>query len=100
MDKDSHRIRWPQGSEVQNIAAKFQYGPDFEGLGTPGKLPGVIGALDGKLVVISKPRHSGDRYVDRKSHFSMNLTAVCDDEKRFTFIYAGESGKQGHVNHL
>lgn len=59
-------------------------------------LKDVIGAIDGKLVVIQKPKkkEDGDKYADRKNHISMSLMAVCDDRKRFINILTGVPGKQ------
>lgn len=55
------------------------------------RLQDVIGAIDGKLIVIEKPtkKDDGDRYADRKGDISMSLMAVCDDQKRFISILIG-----------
>ena len=83
-------INWPfNDSERATAIAQ-----GFESLGGPQsrRLPRVIGAMDGKLVVIQKPKEHGNRFVDRKNNASLLLLAVCDYQKRFTYVRTGESG--------
>lgn len=91
-DMEGHRVAWPTDAQVAEVAEQFQYGllgSDFSGRGG---LPDCVGAIDGKSVRIHKPAGFGGRFLDRKSHFSMNTTAICDANRRFTFVHSGESG--------
>ncbi|KAG2215747.1 hypothetical protein INT45_005204 [Circinella minor] len=73
---------------ARNIAHQFKAkdGSDSRRLGK------VIGAMDGKLVVIQKPSGRGDQFVDRKNNPSFNLLAVCDSTIRFIYVKCGDSG--------
>ena len=55
-----------------------------------GKIRGCIGALDGMLLPILKPRNEkGDgaaRYFTRKGFFAWNLQAVCDADARISHL--------------
>ena len=85
-------IRWPTQPEVvEEIQQGFQHPNGDTG---PHRLPGVIGALDGKNIIIEAPtpRHYAEYWRDRKGHFPVKLTAVCDHRCRFTFITVGDSG--------
>ncbi|CAO3587183.1 unnamed protein product [Absidia cylindrospora] len=79
-------ISWPVGEELDRVEEGFR-GVD--------KLPGgVVGAIDGKLVVIHKPHGvNAEFYRDRKGHLSINLLAVCDSNRRFTFVDIGNPGR-------
>lgn len=59
------------------------------------RLPSVVGALDGKNVVIEAPSPPSyaEQWRDRKNRFSVKLTAVCDHLCRFTYIRVGDSGR-------
>ncbi|KAI8329546.1 hypothetical protein BC941DRAFT_196748 [Chlamydoabsidia padenii] len=94
VDCFKHKIHWPTTeSEVRRTIASFTARPDSEGV-IRGRLPcGVIGALDGKLVNIFKPYNvHSEYYRDRKGNLSMNLTAICDGDLRFTYVYTGNPG--------
>ncbi|KAG2216072.1 hypothetical protein INT45_001345 [Circinella minor] len=85
-------IIWPK-NDIQlarNIAHQFKTkdGSDSRRLGK------VIGAMDGKLVVIQKACGRGDQFVDRKNNPSFNLLAVCDSTTRFMYVKCGDSGKR------
>jgi len=54
--------------------------------------PNVIGAVDGKLVHIIRPRDGGSRYYNYKKTFSVNLMAVVDSHYRFLYVNIGAQG--------
>lgn len=85
-------IKWPTEEEkVREIQEGFQHPYGEFG---PQRLPGAIGALDGKNIVIEAPSPPKDAeyWRNRKGKFSVKLTAVCDHACRFTFISVGDSG--------
>ncbi|GAA5794850.1 hypothetical protein HPULCUR_000198 [Helicostylum pulchrum] len=85
-------ISWPVDQErVQAIQTGFEWPPAPAHISTH-RLPNVIGALDGKNVIIESPRVHPEHWRDRKGNFAMKLTAVCDDKCRFTYIRVGDSG--------
>ncbi|KAK7896163.1 hypothetical protein WMY93_021488 [Mugilogobius chulae] len=55
--------------------------------------PNCLGALDGKLVNIVAPAHSGSQYFDYKKNFSLSLMALVDAECRFLVIQMGDYGR-------
>nr|XP_027219749.1 putative nuclease HARBI1 [Penaeus vannamei] len=55
-------------------------------------MPYVLGAIDGCHVKVKAPSRMQADYLDRTLHHSVTLLAVCDVEKRFTFISAGFPG--------
>jgi hypothetical protein len=98
--KETYRnvIHWPVDREkVQEIQQGFQHPLGEFG---PHRLPGVIGALDGKNVVIKAPSPPSyaEYWRDRKGKFSVKLTAVCDHMCRFTYISVGDSGYYSTVH--
>ncbi|KAG2208766.1 hypothetical protein INT47_007865 [Mucor saturninus] len=80
--------------QVEETARGFEY-PNGPELTAPEnkKLPGCIGVADGKLIQVYKPRQNPESYRDRKGNISINLLAVCDSSQRFTYVYAGETGR-------
>ncbi|XP_037045774.1 uncharacterized protein LOC119081134 [Bradysia coprophila] len=57
-------------------------------------LPNCVGALDGKLIEIFAPSHSGSIYFNYSKYFSTNLLAVCDALKSFIYVDIGSYGQQ------
>ena len=79
-----HLITWPTGDRLRVTQEKFKY---LCGL------PGVVGAIDGTHVSISKPRHVPADYFYFKSRgYTLNCQAVVDSEKRFLDLYLGMPG--------
>ncbi|KAG2192315.1 hypothetical protein INT47_007472 [Mucor saturninus] len=84
-------ISWPlETDRVDAIQNGFEYAHGTRS-GAIRPLPNVIGALDGKNVVIEARKHHKEQWRDRKGNFSMKLTALCDDIGRFTYIRVGDS---------
>lgn len=55
-------------------------------------LPNCCGAIDGKLIEITKPPNSGSLFFNYKKYFSVNLLAVCDSFFRYTLVDIGAYG--------
>nr|XP_027221791.1 uncharacterized protein LOC113813923 [Penaeus vannamei] len=55
--------------------------------------PNCIGALDGKRVLIAKPRNSGSEFYDYKGHFSVIMMALVDANYKFMYVDVGASGR-------
>jgi hypothetical protein len=54
--------------------------------------PGIVGAVDGTHIEISKPLVEPDLWIDRHGKHSINLTAVCDASSRILFYRVGDPG--------
>ncbi|KAG2233312.1 hypothetical protein INT48_007748 [Thamnidium elegans] len=88
-----NKISWPVNQErVEAIQTGFEW-PHGQREGAVRRLPNIISALDGKNVIIESPRVHPEHWRDRKGHFSMKLTAVCDNKCRFIYIRVGDSGR-------
>lgn len=83
-------IKWP----VNDPRRADEIAEGFASLGGRSelKLAKILGAVDGKLVVIQKPSKNGNTYVDRKGNASLSLLGICDHLGRFTFLKCGHSG--------
>lgn len=91
-DQLGHLISWPSTEdEFRKVKHGFEF-PYPDDLSIK-RLPNVIGAVDGKLIVIHRPKETSESYRDRKSNLSVNLTAVVTSECKFSYVYAGESGR-------
>lgn len=76
-------IKWPTVIEAEDIEMNFKLMAGF---------PGVIGAVDGCHIEIKAPSEAQSDYIDRTNRHSINLMAVCNSEKLFTFIDVGFPG--------
>lgn len=64
-----------------------------EGFATKWQFPNVIGAIDGKHVLITKPNNSGSLYFNYKKDFSIVLMALVDADCKFIVVDVGAHGK-------
>ena len=76
-------ITWPTASDCQRIAAEFE---------SVSSIPNVVGCIDGTHIPIRAPGADRDSYISRKGYPSINVLAVCDNAKRFTYFYADRAG--------
>ncbi|XP_052229485.1 putative nuclease HARBI1 isoform X5 [Dreissena polymorpha] len=53
-----------------------------------GKIPKVVGAVDGTLIPIIAPSEAEEVYVCRKGYHALNVQAVVDHQMRFTDVVA------------
>ena len=80
----AQHIVWPNNCDKITISGNFKY--------TSGQ-DNIIGAIDGCHIKILKPNIRGQDYINCKSYFSILLQGICDDQKRFTDVFIGVSGK-------
>jgi hypothetical protein len=83
-------IRWPRDDEVARIANGFA---NCRPAGSRGRLTRCIGAIDGTLIRIATPVDTPDRYRGRKGYCALNIIAVCDHTRKFTYVYVGPTGR-------
>jgi len=76
-------IKWPNSSECQKISSSFEQQHGIED---------IIGCIDGTHIPVRPPAHDRDSYINRKGFASVNAMAVCDNDKKFTFVYADHAG--------
>ncbi|KAB0793030.1 hypothetical protein PPYR_12650 [Photinus pyralis] len=76
-------ITWPNAARSLIISEHFRQLNGF---------PGIIGAIDGTHIRILKPKDNPNSYCNRKHYHSVLLQGVCDHQKLFTDVYAGEPG--------
>lgn len=58
------------------------------------KLPGCIGAVDGKHFSIQCPSNSGSLFFNYKKFYSIVLLAACDHRYEFTLVEVGAFGSE------
>lgn len=76
-------LKWPtiaRSAEISNYFRRKYH------------IPGVIGLLDGSHIRIVAPKEYPASYINRKGYHSILLQGVCDHNKLFTDVYAGEVG--------
>lgn len=59
--------------------------------------PMCLGALDGKRVLISKPRNSGSDYYDYKGHIRIIMMALVDAHYKFLYVDVGAWKQQWKI---
>ena len=82
-EKDAF-IKFPiDRNDLQSTKEKFCDIADF---------PNVVGAIDGTLINIIRPRTDEHHYVNRKGRHSLNVLAVCDANLKFTYVVSKYPG--------
>jgi hypothetical protein len=56
-------------------------------------IPGIIGAIDGSHIRIAPPKREQKSYYNRKSFYSVILSAVCDARGAFMICDVGFAGR-------
>ncbi|XP_033747150.1 putative nuclease HARBI1 [Pecten maximus] len=79
----SRFIKWPSPGEMAEEADVFSQRNGF---------PGIIGALDGTHIHISKPKDHPQSYFNRKGYYSIQMQAVCRHDMRLTHVFVGYPG--------
>ena len=72
-------ITWPSHSMITQLA-------------TSNSFPGAFAAIDGSHISIKTPLSSADSYINRKSHASIVLQAVCTPNLQFIDVSTGWPG--------
>lgn len=89
-------------SNMNNIIKMPRTEDEFKALATEFykyKYPNVIGAIDGSSIDVTVPDEHRIDYFTRKYSTAINLTAVCDANKKFLHITVGYSGRC-HDSHI
>ncbi|KAF3930295.1 hypothetical protein ABW20_dc0109962 [Dactylellina cionopaga] len=82
----SKYIAWPQGRQLDEVQRQIADGTD-------GDFERCVGFLDGSVIPLrNKPREEAEAYFSRKKIYGLNVQAVCDWNRRFTFVFAGHCG--------
>ncbi|XP_071634367.1 uncharacterized protein [Temnothorax longispinosus] len=79
-------IVWPRGDRRIAVQEMFH---------RIGKLPHVIGAIDGTNIPIKAPKVDARFYISKDKEYAITLQAVCDAELRFLDCFAGFAGSVG-----
>jgi len=82
-------IRWPKPGtrEFRIMRSKIVCKSQF---------PGCVRFLDGTSIIIQyTPSFHGETYFNRKKQYTLNLQAISDSDRRFTYISTGFPGSVG-----
>ena len=91
-DTLKHELSWPTGERLRQTEHDF-----YNMCG----LPGVVGAIDGTHVSISKPQHfPADYFYFKSGGYTLNCQAVVDSHKRFLDLYLGMPGSTNDARML
>lgn len=75
VEKKDTFICWP--TSLRTIQTKF-----FEIAG----FPKVVGVIDGTHILIQQPHDNPNAFINRKHQPSINVCAICDPFRKFTFV--------------
>jgi hypothetical protein len=79
-----HELTWPNGQKLLECQLRFR---------DPYGMPGLVGAIDGMHIAISKPTsRAEDYYYFKSGGYSFNCQAMVDSQKRFMDLYLGMRG--------
>ena len=76
-------IKWPDVGELLQVEGEFKKLANF---------PGVLGAINCCHVSILAPEHRPCDYLHGAHNHTVNLLAVCNSSKKFTYCFAGYPG--------
>ena len=79
-------LREPETSDEWKVVAK--------GFAEHWNFPTCIGAIDGKHIIIQKPKGAGSEYFNYKKNHSINLMAIADSRYRFIMVDIGQYGSE------
>ena len=83
-DTLAHELTWPRGDCLRQTQENFY---DLC------SLPGVVGAIDGTHISISKPQIVlADYFYFKPGEYTLNYQAIVDSQKRFMDLYLGMPG--------
>lgn len=74
--------------EWEEISSEFQNRWD---------LPHVVGAMDGKRIMLQAPFNSGSEFYNYKQFFSIFMFALVDASYKFIFVDVGCQGGSGGI---
>lgn len=81
-------IKWPNSNERQVIKDDF-----FKW----GKIPGVVGAIDGTYIPIKAPQENPEVYINRKCFHAITMQAICDHNRAFRDVFVGFPSSVGDL---
>jgi len=76
-------ISWPRGQQLLDTEAQFR---------NLCNLLGIVSAIDGIHIAISKPKVCSSNYYFKSAGFTLNCQAVVDNNKRFLDLFLGMPG--------
>ena len=76
-------IKWSSIEKLTKDETEFRQFANF---------PGVIGAIGGCHINIKAHNEAQAHYMDRKFNHGINLMAICDSSRKFTFVNVGLPG--------
>ena len=77
-------IKWPTEHELAEVSEAFH---------RRSNISGIIGAVDGCHKGVVPPDNIQSDFINRKMQHSMNIMAIATDDLRFTYVSAGEYGR-------
>lgn len=76
-------VSWPKPTSIDFVRMRIE-------VERASGFPGCVGFLDGTdLVLQHSPSYHGETYFNRKKQYALNLQAICDSRRKFTFVSGG-----------